>query len=175
MQFLMSPGGRISKSRRRRPELPPSSETVTTAVISSTGPAGARDSCVPRACAFSPERSVERPVPPPIDTIRSGAFSALLCKGVTRVRLDIAFIASRSGAHGLRFGVWRFRVSHAEMPPEIAPLSGASWASLLPLLRKPEPLPDLQIRRLARNPCIVRNRCRLAGIEIRFARADIPA
>jgi hypothetical protein len=68
-------------------------------------------------------------VPPPIDTIRSGAFSALLCKGVTRVRLDIAFIASRSGAHGLRFGVWRFRVSHAEMPPEIAPL-----AALLGLL-----------------------------------------
>ena len=34
MQFLMSPGGRTSKSRRRRPELPPSSVTVTTVVIS---------------------------------------------------------------------------------------------------------------------------------------------
>jgi hypothetical protein len=37
MQLRMSPGGRTSNSRRKRPELPPSSVTVTTAVISARG------------------------------------------------------------------------------------------------------------------------------------------
>jgi len=36
MQLRISPGGRTSKSRRRRPELPPSSVTVTIAVMSTT-------------------------------------------------------------------------------------------------------------------------------------------
>src|SRR5258708_38377256 len=60
---VLPPGGSTSNSRRRRPELPPSSVTVTTAVISiSRGSA---------AYLFKPCRSVERPVPPPIATMRS--------------------------------------------------------------------------------------------------------
>ena len=37
MQLRMSPGGSTSNSRRRRPELPPSSLTVTIAVMSRSG------------------------------------------------------------------------------------------------------------------------------------------
>ncbi len=37
MQLRISPGGRTLKSRRKRPELPPSSVTVTTAVMSTRG------------------------------------------------------------------------------------------------------------------------------------------
>src|ERR1017187_4092727 len=40
MQLRMSPGGSTSNSRRRRPELPPSSVTVTMAVMSTEGVAG---------------------------------------------------------------------------------------------------------------------------------------
>lgn len=61
MQLRMSPGGRTSNSRRRRPELPPSSVTVTTAVMSMAG-----------AYRLSPCNRAESPVPPPIETIRSG-------------------------------------------------------------------------------------------------------
>src|SRR5204863_9716350 len=65
MQLRMSPGGRTSNSRRNRPELPPSSLTVTTAVRS-TEPAPALTK------RFSPRSSVDNPVPPPIETILSG-------------------------------------------------------------------------------------------------------
>jgi hypothetical protein len=40
MQLRMSPGGNTSNSRRSRPELPPSSVTVTTAVMSMGAPRG---------------------------------------------------------------------------------------------------------------------------------------
>ena len=55
-QLRASPGGGISSSRRSCPELPPSSATVTTAVIW-------------RVLAFKPRSSVARPVPPPMATI----------------------------------------------------------------------------------------------------------
>ena len=58
-------------SRRRRPELPPSSVTVTTAARSAIGRRPA--SCLRRAtCSLSPLRRVDRPVPPPSATIRTG-------------------------------------------------------------------------------------------------------
>src|SRR5579885_2560522 len=64
----MSPGGRIRKSRRSRPELPPSSVTVTMAL--SDVIAGLREGA-PEGSAmlcFSPRRTVDNPVPPPIAT-----------------------------------------------------------------------------------------------------------
>jgi len=56
MQFRMSPGGRTCSSSRRRPELPPSSVTVTMTDKSALN-------------FFNPRSRVERPVPPPIETI----------------------------------------------------------------------------------------------------------
>src|SRR3954449_2333925 len=56
MQFRMSPGGRTFNSSRRRPELPPSSVTVTITERRALN-------------FFRPRKRVERPVPPPIETI----------------------------------------------------------------------------------------------------------
>jgi hypothetical protein len=70
MQLRMSPGGRTSNSRRKRPELPPSSLTATTATIS-TAPAPIL------VYRFSPRNKVARPVPPPIETMRSGVYPPL--------------------------------------------------------------------------------------------------
>src|SRR4029077_5631868 len=53
-------------SRRRRPELPPSSVTVTMAVRSLTGCRRLTGSFRRRVTySFRPRRSVDRPVPPP--------------------------------------------------------------------------------------------------------------
>ncbi|MNS67464.1 hypothetical protein D3C72_1007180 [compost metagenome] len=52
----MSPGGKTPNSSRSRPEEPPSSATVTIAVMLSE-------------YSLSPRRSVESPVPPPMATI----------------------------------------------------------------------------------------------------------
>jgi hypothetical protein len=57
MQLRTSPGGNTPSSRRSRPELPPSSATVTTAVRFPV-------------CSLRPRNSVERPVPPPMATMR---------------------------------------------------------------------------------------------------------
>ena len=65
IQFLISPGGKIPISERKRPELPPSSPTVTTAVIL----------LVKRLMPFS---SIESPVPPPIATTLAPLFNLLL-------------------------------------------------------------------------------------------------
>src|ERR1017187_9743947 len=73
MQLRMSPGGSTSNSRRTRPELPPSSVTVTVAVISSAGTAGSP--AFPKS--LSPCSSAESPVPPPIETTRSGEVSPM--------------------------------------------------------------------------------------------------
>src|SRR5271157_1713883 len=73
MQLRISPGGRTSNSRRSRPELPPSSVTVTMAVMSSAGTAGSPA----LAKCFSPCSSTESPVPPPIETTRSGEVSPM--------------------------------------------------------------------------------------------------
>lgn len=56
-------------SRRKRPELPPSSVTVTTAAIFAIG------RCSPfwlgvAMCAFNPRSNIESPVPPPSATMR---------------------------------------------------------------------------------------------------------
>ena len=67
----------MSRSRRNRPELPPSSVTVTIAVISICWCPVADGVWIPGAYRFSPERIVERPVPPPIETMRRGPFAAL--------------------------------------------------------------------------------------------------
>jgi len=58
-------------SRRRRPELPPSSVTVTIAARSVMGRSGVGCSSRRRTtCSLSPRRIVERPVPPPRATMR---------------------------------------------------------------------------------------------------------
>ena len=57
MQFRMSPTGGIPSSSRSAPDDPPSSATVTIAVML-------------LVCSLRPRSSVERPVPPPIATIR---------------------------------------------------------------------------------------------------------
>src|SRR5215469_3615208 len=70
MQFLISPGGSIWNSSLKRPELPPSSVTVTTAVsVSIHGNLSSPAAGSGGENALSPASSVERPVPPPIDTI----------------------------------------------------------------------------------------------------------
>src|SRR5262245_38561986 len=56
MQFRMSPGGMTPRSSRKRPELPPSSVTVTITERSA-------------GQFLSPRSRVERPVPPPMETI----------------------------------------------------------------------------------------------------------
>src|ERR1019366_1038059 len=73
MQLRMSPGGSTSNSRRRRPELPPSSVTGTMAVMSTAGVAGP----VGRAWGFTPGGTRDRPVPPPMATTRSGEWSSM--------------------------------------------------------------------------------------------------
>ena len=57
MQLRMSPTGGMPSSSRSTPDEPPSSATVTTAVRL-------------LVCSLRPRRSVDRPVPPPIATIR---------------------------------------------------------------------------------------------------------
>src|SRR5438045_2108388 len=70
MQLRMSPGGRMRFSRRKRPELPPSSVTVTIAVRSAMGCRRRAESSRRRVTySLSPRSSVERPVPPPRATI----------------------------------------------------------------------------------------------------------
>src|ERR1019366_4337470 len=71
MQLRMSPGGSTSNSRRKRPELPPSSVTVTMAVMSTEGIAGPAG----RAEGFNPARTLDNPFPPPMATTRSGEWS----------------------------------------------------------------------------------------------------
>ena len=66
----------MSKTLRKRPELPPSSVTVTTAVISATGGRGFAPP-VGSAYFFSPLRSVDKPVPPPMATIRKADLSGI--------------------------------------------------------------------------------------------------
>src|SRR6266851_1341203 len=67
----MSPGGRMRFSRRKRPELPPSSVTVTMAARSAMGRSVLARSSVRRmTSSLRPRRSVERPVPPPRATTR---------------------------------------------------------------------------------------------------------
>ena len=57
----MSPGGNTPISRRNRPEEPPSSATVTIAVILAL-------------YVFNPLNKVDNPVPPPIATIFGPRF-----------------------------------------------------------------------------------------------------
>src|ERR687893_756347 len=78
MQLRMSPGGSICSSSRSRPELPPSSETVTMAE-SDSSQRQPRPSD-PTSC-LRPERRVERPVPPPSAT-RLRPRSVPVCKVV---------------------------------------------------------------------------------------------
>src|SRR5206468_540462 len=75
MQFRMSPGGRTPSSSRRRPELPPSSVTVTITDKSALN-------------FFNPRKRVERPVPPPMETI----FGPMM-DGVLQVRERLVAIA----------------------------------------------------------------------------------
>src|SRR5215472_2790903 len=81
----MSPGGRILNSLRSRPLEPPSSVTVTTAVRSPIAGASSLDvgegTSIGLVCAayfFNPRRRVDRPVPPPIATTRSGSGIACI-------------------------------------------------------------------------------------------------
>src|SRR5690348_4414695 len=71
MQLRMSPGGRMRFSRRKRPELPPSSVTVTIAARSEIGRSAVASSSGRRTtCSFRPRSKVESPVPPPSATTR---------------------------------------------------------------------------------------------------------
>src|SRR5699024_7425236 len=73
--FRISPGAGIAISWRRRPVLPPSSATVTSAVRS-TGR------------FFKPRKSTGMPVPPPITTIRG--FSLLILMPLPFVNVPMA-------------------------------------------------------------------------------------
>ena len=64
MQLRMSPGGNDPSSSRNRPELPPSSVTVTMT-----------DRCP--GPFFKPRNNVDSPVPPPIETILGPLGKAL--------------------------------------------------------------------------------------------------
>src|SRR6266481_3622574 len=70
-QLRMSPGGRMRFSRRKRPELPPSSVTVTMAARSAMGRWVLACSSVRRMTwSLRPRSSVDSPVPPPRATTR---------------------------------------------------------------------------------------------------------
>ena len=73
-QLRRSPGGRVSYSRIRRPELPPSSEKETIAV---TDERSMRSQPRHFFWRYSrrPRRTTGRPVPPPMQTMRYGRVS----------------------------------------------------------------------------------------------------
>ena len=75
MQLRMSPGGNICSSSRNLPELPPSSLTVT--IADSESMSGGSSTCGPTN-RFRPARSVDKPVPPPIETTLR--LPSVLCK-----------------------------------------------------------------------------------------------
>src|ERR1700681_2114239 len=111
MQLRMSPGGSTRYSRRRRPELPPSSVTVTIAARSLIG--WRSDSCRRRATyCFSPRSSIESPVPPPIATTRTPPGPAVRSRvpffiGIASLWSELAAQLD-SGAGGFAFGVEQF-------------------------------------------------------------------
>src|SRR5215469_17105204 len=79
MQLRMSPGGKMRFSRRNRPELPPSSVTVTMAARSEIGRSAVASSSARRTtCSFRPRNKVESPVPPPRATMRKPGGRAFL-------------------------------------------------------------------------------------------------
>src|SRR5205823_1269389 len=84
MQLRISPGGRTSNSRRRRPELPPSSVTVTMAVISTAGAAESAG----RVYRLRPFSTDDRPVPPPMATTRSGERSSMHAMAVLLIGVE---------------------------------------------------------------------------------------
>src|SRR5208282_4665127 len=72
IQLRISPGGSTRFSLRRRPELPPSSVTVTIAVSSVMGRREFGCSSLRRTTySFNPRSSVDSPVPPPSATTRN--------------------------------------------------------------------------------------------------------
>ena len=72
IQFLISPGGSIPISFLSLPELPPSSPTVTIAVIL-------------LVYFFIPLRSMDKPVPPPIATTFAPLLSFLLLYNFSKI------------------------------------------------------------------------------------------
>src|SRR5580704_10173224 len=111
MQLRMSPGGSTRYSRRRRPELPPSSVTVTTAARSLIG--WRSDSCLRRATkCFNPRSSIESPVPPPMATTRTPPGAAVDCGFLFFIGIASPWSeleAQRdSGAGGFALGVEQF-------------------------------------------------------------------
>src|SRR5437016_2412161 len=99
MQLRMSPGGRMRFSRRKRPELPPSSVTVTMAARSAMGrSAVARPSERRITCSLSPRSSVESPVPPPRATTRKPGERAFDLEA--RFVIRIFGIAEAASFHG---------------------------------------------------------------------------
>src|SRR5438552_12131477 len=102
MQLRMSPGGRMRFSRRKRPELPPSSVTVTMAARSAMGrSAVARPSVRRITCSLRPRRSVERPVPPPRATTRRPGER--VCDLEARFFMMIFGIGEAASFHGKEF------------------------------------------------------------------------
>src|ERR1700722_10987390 len=118
MQLRMSPGGRMRFSRRRRPELPPSSVTVTIAVRLEIGCSVLISSRRRETRFLRPRSNVESPVPPPRATTLSPLASCLdwraglftmwsrydtdLRYTVARQLLDAAFAGTASGAAARR-------------------------------------------------------------------------
>ncbi len=80
MQLRRSPGGSMLKSLRRRPEEPPSSVTVTRAArsVMRLGSESAETTLPGTAtCLRRPRSRVDKPVPPPMATTRSGTGCVL--------------------------------------------------------------------------------------------------
>jgi hypothetical protein len=94
-QLRASPGGRTPRSRRRRPELPPSSVTVTMAVRRSAHCATFRSPAAARTASASPRSTTGRPVPPPNATMRGNVGA--LATGA-RTRRGVGSVANTGGA-----------------------------------------------------------------------------
>ena len=84
MQLRRSPGGSMLKSLRSRPEEPPSSVTATTAARSEMRPASRSSSLGTVTWRRSPRSSVDRPVPPPRATTRSGRVDSPPLQAVSK-------------------------------------------------------------------------------------------
>ena len=81
MQLRMSPGGRTPRVSRRRPELPPSSITVTIPVSQS---GASMPSPLPQT-SRRPSSTIGSPVPPPIATTRGvGSMPRLTDNGAAQ-------------------------------------------------------------------------------------------
>src|SRR5881396_1747794 len=133
MQLRMSPGGRMRFSRRKRPELPPSSVTVTIAARSAMGrSAVARPSVRRITCSLSPRSSVESPVPPPRATTRKPGERAFDLEARWLLRIfGIAEAASFPGKESNTEDAEYTETRTRKKPAKLKPVSLAGEGGLL--------------------------------------------